>query len=582
MEVKKITDLPKFIHEKYPENTCFSSKKAGVWKAFSSDDYIQNSDKLSWFLLQNGIKKGDAIATITNNRPEWNFTDIGLMQIGAVHVPVYPTISDEELIHIINEAEVKIIFLANNFLLTKTQNLISKFDHQVKIISYDKLNNADYFGDILEQTLGDIEIQQIEQIANTVEPNDIATIIYTSGTTSVPKGVMLSHHNLVSNFIAAAPTMELPNTFKTLSFLPVCHVYERMLNYMYQYLGISIYYAETAGSIMGNFKEVKPDVINAVPLLLEKVYAGILEKGSVLTGFKKKLFDDSVKFGAEYNFEKKTIKHFIFDKLIYKKWREAMGGKLVRIICGGAALQEQLLRSFWAAGIPVYEGYGLTETSPLISNNNFRIKKMLTVGKILEGVQVRISEEKEILIKSPGLMQGYYKNPELTASVIDSEGWFHTGDTGAVEQGCFLKITGRIKEIFKTSSGIYVVPETIENKLKQSQYIQHALVVGANKNYLTALIVPDFERLKKYCESKDIRYNDIQDLVVLEPVLTMFSEIIDTYNLNARESELIKRFKVLHREWTVESGELTPKMSLRRNIIIDKNALILREIGFDI
>ncbi len=580
MEVTRIIDLPHYINLNFPDNLCFASRKAGAWNSFTSTDYIEFSNKVSGFLLKNGIKKGEAVATISNNRPEWNFTDIGLMQIGAVHVPVYPTISDEELIHIVNEAEVKIIFLANNFLFTKTNNLLSKFDHQVKIITYDKLNNADYFGDIIQQTLTAEQTQNIEKIAQSVSPTDIATIIYTSGTTSVPKGVMLSHKNMVSNFIAAAPTMELSQTYKTLSFLPVCHVYERMLNYMYQYLGISIYYAETAGSLMGNFKEVKPEVINAVPLFLEKVYAGIEEKGNLLTGFKKRLFVAALDYAAKYDFGKKSLKHLFYDKLIYKKWREAMGGKLVRIICGGAALQEQLLRSFWAAGIPVYEGYGLTETSPLISNNNFRINKMLTVGKILEGVEVKLSEEKEILVKSPGVMLGYYKNPQLTADAIDNDGWFHTGDTGAIELGQFLKITGRIKEIFKTSSGIYVVPESIENKLKQSQFIQHALVVGANMNYLTALIVPEFGQLKSYCQTHDIRYYNEQDMVTLDPVSKIYKDIVDAYNCNARDSEMIKNFKVLHYEWSVESGELTPKMNMRRNVIIEKNELILRDIGY--
>jgi len=580
MEVTRIFDLIEFVKQNFTNDVCLAGKKSGKWVKYSIDQYKEFVDFVSAGLLSLGIGKGNNIASISNNRPEWNFVDLGIMQIGAAHVPIYPTISDSEFVYIMNEAEVKLIFVSSNVLYNKITRLKSHLPFLQNIFCFDNVPNAAGFQDLLEAGKTNFEKEKLEKIKNEIKPNDLATIIYTSGTTAKPKGVMLSHANLVSNFIEASKTLNLNSSSTTLSYLPLCHVYERMLNYKYQYLGIPVYYAETLGGIVGNMNEVQPDVLTSVPLLLEKIYNNILIKGSELSGFKKKIFQWALDLTAVYRLDQKNgtwynLKKFIADKLVYSKWRAALGGKLNLIICGGAALQPRLLKAFWTAGIRVLEGYGLTETSPLISNNHYNYYKLGTVGKILNGVEVKIADDGEVLCKSKGLMLGYYKQAELTAQVIDKEGWFHTGDIGIIEDKIFLKITGRKKDIFKTSSGIYVSPENIENQLRQSLFINHVFVTGANQNFLSAIIVPDFEFVEQWLKNSHVSLTKREDIIHYFQLESEILNVIRVYNQQKWDSGQIGKFKLVADDWSIDTGELTPKQSLKRNVISNKYADII-------
>lgn len=580
MEVQRIFDLIPFIKERYNKDICLAGKKSGKWITYSADAYQENVNKICKGLLSLGIKKDDKVATLSNNRPEWNFVDLAVMQIGAVHVPVYPTISDNELSYILKEADVKIIFVSGSVLYNKVEKIRKDITADLCVYTFDNVAGAGHFS-MLKEKGNEINDAAVVQCMMSVSPDDLATIIYTSGTTDFPKGVMLSHKNLVSNFIAASKTMNLDSSHVTLSYLPLCHVYERMLNYKYQYLGIAVYYAESLASVLANFQEVKPTVLTSVPLLLEKIYDNILEKGSQLKGIKSSLFYFALRQAADYPLTRRFSFLYKFklriSGIIFKKWRAALGGRLGMIICGGAALQQRILKAFWAAGIPVYEGYGLTEASPLISNNNFDVYKLGTIGKILDGVQVEIADDGEILVKGPNVMLGYYKNPGLTDQVLDKNGFLHTGDVGVIEDGIFLRLTGRKKDIFKTSSGFYVSPERIEGLIKQSPMIAQVLVAGANRNYLSALIVPEFKVLNEWCRKNNISIGASDNSNNVPEIISAYQGIIDGYNSACRDTERILKFRLLDSEWTVESGELTPKSSMKRNFIVQKYKDILEE-----
>lgn len=580
MEIVRIFDLIPYIKEKYDEDICLAGKKSGKWIKYSIDAYRENVDYACKGMISLGVVKNDKIATLSNNRPEWNFVDLAIMQTGAIHVPIYPTISDNELAFILRETEIKIIFISSTVLHNKVVKVLQEISSEAKIFTFDTVQGAVHFNE-LKEAAADISDDNLEKYKNDVHSDDVATIIYTSGTTDVPKGVMLSHSNLVSNFIAASKTMNLNSTHVTLSYLPLCHVYERMLNYKYQYLGIAVYYAESLASVIANFQEVKPTVLTSVPLLLEKIYDSILEKGSQLSGIKRSLFYFALKVADNYDLSQKfSVSYKLKLKLaglVFKKWRAALGGRLGMIICGGAALQQRILKAFWAAGIPVYEGYGLTEASPLVSNNNFGKYKLGTIGKILDGVSVKIGDDGEILVKGPNVMLGYYKHPEHTAQVIDPDGWLHTGDIGMMEDGVFLKLTDRKKDIFKTSSGFYVSPERIEGIIKQNPMVAHVLVTGASRNYLSALIVPDFNALANWCTKNDIEIQNKENIDENPKLRAVFQIIIDDYNKDCRDTERILRFRLLGNEWTVEGGELTPKMSIKRNYITKKYSHLIEE-----
>ena len=587
MEVTRLFDLLSRYAQKYKKTDALAGKENGQWVKYSSQDFIDYSNYISYGLLTLGINKEDKIAIIANNRPEWNFADMGILQTGAINVPIYPTISEDDMQFILNDAGIKYVFVSSIELYEKVKKATANLSSIKDIYTFNKINGAKHWLDLVESGKQNKEkyAVQLESVKASIKGGDLATLLYTSGTTGNPKGVMLSHSNLVSNFYAVRNLPPIDDTCKALSFLPLNHVYERMLTYLYMYLGVSIYYAESLETIGDNIREVHPEVFSAVPRLLEKVYDKIVAKGSELTGIKKTLFFWALNLGLQHEPNGKNGWWYEFqlklaNKIIFKKWREALGGNVRAIVSGGAALQSRLARVFWAAQIPVLEGYGLTETSPVIAVNTLEKDglKFGTVGKVIEGVRVKIAEDGEILVKGPNLMMGYYKRPDLTAEVIDSEGWFHTGDMGILEEGKFLKITDRKKEIFKTSGGKYIAPQVIENKLKESTFIEQVMVIGENQKFASALIVPSFAVLKDWCEKQGVPYSTNMEMIKNEMIVKRIREEVDRINSKLAPFETIKKFELLPREWTIDNGEMTPKLSLKRRVISEANKQLINKV----
>ncbi|MBE0639247.1 MAG: long-chain fatty acid--CoA ligase [Bacteroidales bacterium] len=587
MEVTRIFDLLDHYSSKFPKEDALAGKKNGEWVKYSTNDYIKISNYFGIGLLALGFKKGDKIATVTNNRPEWNFADMGMLQTGIVHVPIYPTISLEEYKHILTHSDANALIISDKSLYTKLEDIIRGIDTIKHVFTFNEVEGVPNWIEIIElgETNHDRLKEQFDSIKASIRPDDLATIIYTSGTTGTSKGVMLSHKNLVTNFIATSKVQPLNHEHKVLSFLPLCHIYERMLNYHYQFLGISIYYAENMGTIAANIKELSANGFSTVPRMLEKVYDKIVAKGKDLSPVKKAIFNWALKLGLRYelNGQNGAIYEFklkIADKLVFSKWREALGGKIGVIISGGAALQPRLSRVFWAAKMRVVEGYGLTETSPVIAvGYPFWPKiKFGTVGPILEGVELKFAEDGEIMVKGPNLMLGYYKDPEYTAEVIDKDGWFHTGDIGYLEEGKFLKITDRKKEIFKLSSGKYIAPQLIENKFKESIFIEQIMVVGVNEKFASALISPNFNHLHFWASKHKVHFRDNEELVKNPAVIAKYQKEVDVTNITLSEHERIKRFKLVCEEWSPQSGELSPTLKLRRSMIYKKYDHLLKLI----
>ena len=587
MHITRTFDLLDRYKELYQMDDALAGKQNGEWVKYSSEDYIHLSHLVSYGLLALGYKKGDKIATISNNRPEWNFVDMGMAQIGVIHVPIYPTIGTEEYDYILNHSEVKAIIISSKLIWNKISSVVEKIKSVQKVYSFNDIEELTSWKVIIDegQKNEDKFKDEVIEIKASIDKNEMVTLIYTSGTTGNSKGVMLSHNNLITNAISTSKAHGLGFEHKTLSFLPLCHVYERMMNYNFQYSGISIYYAENLGTITTDIKEVKPDIINTVPRLLEKIYDGIIGKGKNLPYIKKQIFFSSVNLGLRYRLNNKyrylyNFKLKIARKLIFSKWKEALGGKDMLIVSGGAALQVRLAKTFWAAGLPVLEGYGLTETSPVIAVNFFTpvICKFGTVGQVVEACEVKIADDGEILAKGANLMLGYYKEPELTNEVIDSEGWFHTGDIGHLDEEGFLKITDRKKEMFKTSAGKYIAPQVIENKFKESFFIEQIMVVGENEKFATALLSPNFKFLHDWCSIHKVQYRDNKDLVNLPEVISRYQKEVNKYNETLGEFEKIKRFRLVCEEWSPESGELSPTQKLKRNVVYEKYKHIIAEI----
>ena len=587
MEITRIFDLLDHLKNNYPSDAILAAKKNGNWIKYSTDDYIRYSNLFSIGLLALGFEKGDKIATVTNNRPEWNFIDMGMLQVGIVHVPLYPTISLDEYKYILTHSDVKAVIISDKQLYAKLEKLIGTIPAITKVYIFNEVEGVANWNEIIalgEQNEAHFKTR-FNEIKDTIKPEDLATIIYTSGTTGTAKGVMLSHRNLVTNFISTSKIQPLKYGHKVLSFLPLCHIYERMMNYHYQYLGISIYYAENMGTIAADLTEIKADGFTAVPRVLEKIYGRIVAQGKDLPWLKKEIFQWALKLGSRYELNGQNGKFYelklkIADKLVFSKWRAAIGGRIQVVVSGGAALQPLLSRIFWAADIKVVEGYGLTETSPVIAvGYPFWPKiKFGTVGPILEGVEVKFDEEGEILVKGPNVMMGYYKDPEYTKQVFDEEGWFHTGDIGMMVDGEFLKITDRKKEIFKLSSGKYVAPQLIENKFKESIFIEQIMVVGENEKFASALISPNFNYLHFWASKYKIHYRDNEELIKKTLVIERIQREVDLVNKELGDHEKIKRFRLVCEEWSPQSGELSPTLKLRRNIIYKKYDHILREI----
>ena len=512
--------------------------------------------------------------------------DMGLSQAGIVHVPVYPTISAEDYDFILNHCKPKYVVVSDKGLLEKIQPIAEKAKSIQGIFTYNEIEGAENWKKIVEEGKKNEDKfrEKLIEIKASIKPEDLVTLIYTSGTTGFPKGVMLSHNNLVSNAVVTSDVHSLGKDDKALSFLPLSHVYERMVNYHFQYKGLSIYYAESMGTIVQDIKEVGPQVFNSVPRLLERVYDKIVGKGKDLPGIKKRLFFWAVDLGFKYkptgNGAFYNLKLKIADKLIFTKWREALGGNIKIIVSGGAALQPRLATIFWAAGMKVLEGYGLTETSPVIAVNNLTRKQVMfgTVGPVVDGVDLKIAEDGEILTKGPNLMMGYYKAPELTAEVIDDEGWFHTGDIGELVDGTFLKITDRKKEMFKLSSGKYIAPQVIENKLKESFFIENAMVIGANEKFASAIISPNYEFLHNWASLHGVKYRDNIELISLPEVNKRFQKEVNEINKTLGQTEEVKRIRLVAEEWTPVTGEMSPTLKLKRKVLNDKYGHLIKEI----
>ncbi len=578
-EVKRLFDFPYYQLEKFNLQKSLVSKYKGEWVATSTQDYIDKANAISRGLIRLGVQPNDKVAIISlTNRTEWNICDIGILQTGAQDVPIYPTISEDDYEYILNHSECMYCFVSCKEVKGKIDKIKGNVPSLKGVYSFDELENCSNWSEVLKLGEDDSNQNEVEKRKAAVSETDLATIIYTSGTTGRPKGVMLSHKNIVSNAINSS--LRLPMDLgksKALSFLPVCHIYERMLLYMYQYCGVSIYFAESLETISDNLKEVHPHVMSAVPRLLEKIYDKIYSKGSDLSGIKKKLFFWAIELGLKYEpygqngwwyeFQLKIAR-----KLIFSKWQEALGGDLKAVASGSAALQPRLARVFNASGVPVMEGYGLTETSPVVTVNDMRDHhfRIGTVGKVLRETEVKIADDGEILVKGPQVMIGYYKETELTNEVL-KDGYFHTGDIGEVDKDGFLKITDRKKEMFKTSGGKYVAPQLLENAMKESFFIEQIMVVGDGEKMPAALVQLNFDFVVEWAKRKKLNLGNSKDeLIKNERLIQRVQEEIDLHNEQFGKWEKIKRFELTPDVWCIESGHLTPTMKLKRKVIKQK------------
>jgi long-chain acyl-CoA synthetase len=583
METSRTFDLIERYQRNFANKTdVFVAKTNGTWKKYGVSDYVDNSNYISYGLLALGLKKGDKVATICNNRPEWNFVDMGLAQTGMLHVPVFTTLNEKRYREILKHAGVKAVFVSNKKLYDTLKPIIS--DH---IFAFDEVAEARSWTEVRD--LGKAHEDQFKEAVlsnkTNTKPGDPVTLIYTSGTTGDPKGVLLSHQNLVSNAKAVAGVFQLKPDQRYLCILPICHVGERMANYQTQYSGCSIYYTENLASLPNDLKDVKPHGFGAVPRILEKVYDKIIAKGHKLEGIKKKLFFWALDLGLRYKQDRANglwyeLQLKLANKLIFSKWREALGGNVEFIGIGGALLQPKLERVFWAAGVKLLNMYGLTETSPIITINRAKSPNLRlgSVGAKIDGVEVKIADDGEILCKGPNVMLGYYKDEAGTRKVIDGEGWFHTGDIGKLEDDQFLHITDRKKEIFKLSNSKYVSPQAVENVFKESVYVDQVMVLGEGEKFASALISPNFEALKAWSAENGIKFVDKAQLAEERKVRELYSEIVKEFNKSLSKDEQVKRFRIVPDEWSPDTGELSPTLKLRRRILFAKYAGLINEI----
>ncbi|RXK81964.1 AMP-dependent synthetase/ligase [Filimonas effusa] len=583
-ECKRLFDAVAYQLAHHPKDDMLAAKKDGQWKKYSTVEVETIVNRFSAGLLKLGVsgndftvENADKIAIISNNRPEWVFTDLAVQQTGAILVPLYPTTNPNELEFILNDAGVKYLFVSSKELMDKVSAILGKITSLQKVFSFDEVNGVENWSSVLVPE-NDPLLEKVESIKASVPEHHVATIIYTSGTTGTPKGVMLTHRNIMQDAYLSKlsfPFEDAPH-FKVLSFLPLNHIFEKTCTYIYLFSIISIYYAESMDTIGDNLKEIKPNGFTTVPRLLEKVFEKIMSTGSQLTGIKRALFFWSVSLAEKYDNNISggwwyNLQMSIADKIVFKKWRAALGGNVSFIVTGGAACQERLLRIFNGAGIPVYEGYGPTENSPVISVNRKAkgLTKFGTVGLPLDGLEIKLAEDGEICVKGDTVMKGYYKRPDLTAETV-IDGWLHTGDIGVWEDGKFLRITDRKKELFKTSGGKYVAPQPIENKCKSNSFIEQIMVVGPERKFVGALIVPSFNMLKKWMQHKGIPFTSNEDAVKLPQVIDKYNRIIEGLNTQFNHVEQVKKFELLPKEWSIETGEMTPKLSLKRKVIMEK------------
>ncbi|NAS11655.1 AMP-dependent synthetase/ligase [Poritiphilus flavus] len=585
-EITRLFDFPYFQLEKFPLDNALVTKYNGEWVTTSTQEYVDKANAISRALLRMGIGANDKIALISmTNRTEWNIMDIGVLQLGAQNVPIYPTISEEDYAYVLNHSESKYCFVSCAEVYEKVKAIKAQVPSLIEVYSFDEVPGCKNWEEVLELGADNSNQNEVEKLKEVVKADDLATLIYTSGTTGKPKGVMLSHMNIVSNALESSERLPIADgSVRALSFLPVCHVYERMLMYLYQYRSVAIYFAESLETISDNLKETEPHVMTAVPRLLEKVYDKIIAKGNDLSGIKKKLFFWAVKVGLR--FEPYGQNGWWYEqqlkwarKLIFSKWKAGLGGNLALIASGSAALQPRLARIFNAAEMGVMEGYGLTETSPVISVNDMRNGgfKIGTVGRPIGRTDVKIAEDGEICIKGPQVMLGYYKDPEKTAEVI-KDGYFHTGDIGELDADGFLKITDRKKQMFKTSGGKYVAPQLLENRFKQSQFIEQIMVVGEGEKMPAAIIQPNYEFLYDWADKNNITFGENSDIVVNDQILAKYQEEVDLANESFAKWEKVKQFRLTPDVWSVDDGHLTPTMKLRRKIIKEKYIALYNDI----
>ena len=574
MDVTRLFDLLDNYLEKYPDqDAALVCKREGAWLKFSIQEYVEMTNNISYGLMESGIMPGDKVGIVSSNCPEWNMIDFAAMQIGAISIPIYPTISQDDYRHILNHAEMKVIFIEGKELRNKLKPILPEVKTLKEIYTFiDQGGEYKYLEQLIELGKKHPEPQKLAGLKASVKPNDLATIIYTSGTTGNPKGVMLSHNNIISNIKSLSVT---PSAWskKSLSFLPLCHAYERMLVYLYQYLGMSVYYAESLGTIAENIKEISPTMMSCVPRLLEKIYDKLYLSGKKLPVVSKMMYYWAFNLATRFQLEDRdwgyNVQYKLADKLIYSKWRAAIGGNFDIVVSGGSAIQPQIASFFSAIGMPVFEGYGLSETSPVIavSQRGKNGRRFGTVGLPLPGVEVKLGDRDEIICRGPNVMLGYYKDPELTAQVIDLDGWFHTGDTGKFTTQGQLVITGRLKSIFKTSFGKYVNPQAIESKFTESPLIENMIVLGENKKFAGALISPDFVYLKSWCLKHKIKYTTPDEMIEHPLIAKRYQEEVKKYNQHFGDFEQIKRYLLVPEEWTPALDFLSPTLKIKRDVI---------------
>lgn len=586
-EVAHIYDLLTKLEERFPDKQDMLCRRSGKeWICFSVKDYVRYSNLLAYAFSSMGYGKGDKVVTICNNRPEWNFTDMGLSMAGLIHVPVYPTLSADEYLYIFNHSDAKIIIIGTLSQYRKIEPIVRKMDKPARIFLMDDSDNIQCFRDLYKigERVELVQKPKIEKIKAETGTDEPVSIIYTSGTTGTPKGVMLSHHNLMFNAYGHAVKQTVRSDQKMLSFLPLCHVYERSMNYEYQYIGISIYYAESLGTLARDLADCRADGFCAVPRVLEMMYSKLEAAGKHLKGFKKTVYGLAWDFANNYNNYNKSLiyraKRNIYDRLVYSKWRENLGGHEMLIVSGGSSIQAKIIRLFNAARLHIYEGYGMTEASPVIAVNNpvEGINIIGTVGKPMERTELKFAEDGEILTKGPHVMLGYYKNPEATREVIDSDGFLHTGDIGRLVDGKYLQITDRKKEIFKLSLGKYVAPQVIENMLKESPYIQNCFVIGENQKFASAIIIPDFEHLHHWAKESGLGELDNHQLAADPKAVTFLHSIVEQTNSKLAPHEHIKRERIVCDEWTPSNGLLSQTLKLKRAKLTSRYSGIISEI----
>ena len=586
MELKRIFDILEKLKTHAPKDDILNAKENKKWVKYSLNDFIHNANYVASGLLHLGLESGNNVAVMAGNMPQWNFVDYGSQQAAMPMVPIYPTINNDDLKYILNHCEAKVIFISDKAVYKKLTALQNELPHLKHIFSFNPIEGVQSFADFLMLGKTHLNLTQIEKIKHGIKEDDLLTILYTSGTTGQPKGVMLSHKNLLSNVLICQDIAPFTTEWRALSFLPLNHVYERFLNTLYLFHGVSIFYAESFESIGENCREIHPHMFVAVPRVLERVLDRITSAGEKLTGFKKTIFDWSFRIAEKYELNKANgfwyeLQRSICDKLVYQKWREAVGGEIQIIVSGGAAINPRLERIFTCAGLNLLQGYGLTETCVVVAVNRLEDHRRMfgTVGMVVENSQVKIAaEDGEILMKGPSLMLGYYKNTEATAEVIDQEGWFHTGDVGVFVENKFLKITDRKKEIFKNSAGKYISPVSIENKLKECKYIEQCMVVGEGQKFVSAIIVASMATFKIYCNEHNIEWLGDLEMPGHDELKKLIDAHVKKVNVTLAPFEQLKRHQIIHSVWSVETGEITPKLSLRRKVIAQKHIGIIHKI----